>query len=210
MNVLEKILKEVEDCAIEFELFGMCDEFVSVGWIKEIIRSYMNEVAGTNISVNSDSIDRKNLKEEIESLRMKIIGMRSGKTMTAQALEEYKKSILRIIDEQPTVHANDNWIPVSERLPEPDKMVVVTVHCSEWISDYDSVWVSEDEKIHHSEEYLVSMGYVVNDLGDWAFFDLDGYEIPCDKEFGTDKGDFYSVVTAWRSFEELKPYKGGE
>lgn len=103
----------------------------------------------------------------------------------------------------------DDWIPVSERLPEPDKMVVVTVHCSEWISDYDSVWVSEDEKIHHSEEYLVSMGYVVNDLGDWAFFDLDGYEIPCDKEFGTDKGDFYSVVTAWRSFKELKPYKGG-
>ena len=103
----------------------------------------------------------------------------------------------------------DDWIPVSERLPEPDKMVVVTVHCSEWISDYDSVWVSEDEKIHHSEEYLVSMGYVVNDLGDWAFFDLDGYEILCDKEFGTDKRDLYSVVTAWRSFKELKPYKGG-
>ena len=105
---------------------------------------------------------------------------------------------------------NDDWIPVEERLPEPYKLVEVTVHCSEWISDYDSVWVSEDEKIHHSEEYLVSMGYVVNDLGDWAFFDLDGYEIPCDKEFGTDKGDFYSVVTAWRPFEELKPYKGGE
>ena len=118
MNTLEKILEEVEDCAIEFELFGMYDEYVSVGWIKEIIRSCMNEVAGTNISVNSDSIDRKNLKEEIESLRIKIIGMRSGKTMAAQALEEYKKSILRIIDEQPTVHANDNWIPVSERLPE--------------------------------------------------------------------------------------------
>jgi len=105
---------------------------------------------------------------------------------------------------------DNNWIPVEERLPEPDKMVVVTVHCSEWISDYDSVWVPENEKIHHDEEYLVSMGYVVNDLGDWAFFDLDGYEILCDKEFGMDKGDFYSVVTAWRSFEGLKPYKGGE
>lgn len=102
------------------------------------------------------------------------------------------------------------WIPVSERLPEPDKMVVVTVHCSEWISDYDSVWVPENQKIHHSEECLVSMGYVVNDLGDWAFFDRDGYEIPCDKEFGKDKGDVYSVVTAWRPFEELEPYKGGE
>ena len=83
-----------------------------------IIRSHMDEVAGTNIFANSDLIDRQNLKEEIASLSMKIIGMRSGKTMTAQALEEYKKSILRIIDEQPTVHANDNWIPVSERLPE--------------------------------------------------------------------------------------------
>lgn len=121
-------------------------------------------------------------------------------------IEKVEEIIRSHMDDVP----DNNWIPVSERLPEPDKMVVVTVHCSEWISDYDSVWVSEDEKIHHSEEYLVSMGYVVNDLGDWAFFDLDGYEIPCDKEFGTDKGDFYSVVTAWRSFEELKPYKGGE
>ena len=101
------------------------------------------------------------------------------------------------------------WIPVSERLPEPDKMVVVTVHCSEWISDYDSVWVPEKQKIYHSEEYLVSMGYVDKD-GDWNFFDQDGDEICCCKEFGTDKGRFYSVVTAWRPFEELGPYKGEE
>lgn len=209
MNVLEKILEEINKERRNFESGHTWSFNKGLEYAGIIIRSHMNEVAGTNISVNSDSIDRKNLKEEIESLRIKIIGMRSGKTMAAQALEEYKKSILRIIDEQPTVHANDNWIPVSERLPEPDKMVVVTVHCSEWISDYDSVWIPENEKIHHDEEYLVSMGYVVNDLGDWAFFDLDGYEILCDKEFGTDKGDFYSVVTAWRSFEELKPYKGG-
>lgn len=116
-------------------------------------------------------------------------------------------SFIRLyMDELP----DGGWIPVSKRLPEPDKMVVVTVHCSEWISDYDSVWVPENQKIHHSEECLVSMGYVVNDLGDWAFFDRDGYEIPCDKEFGKDKGDVYSVVTAWRPFEELEPYKGGE
>ena len=43
MNTLEKILEEVEDCAIEFELFGMYDEYVSVGWIKEIIRSHMDK-----------------------------------------------------------------------------------------------------------------------------------------------------------------------
>lgn len=102
---------------------------------------------------------------------------------------------------------NDGWIPVSERLPEPFKLVEVTVHCSEWISDYDSVWVSEDEKIHHDEEYLVRMGYIDKD-GDWIFYDQDGCEFYCEKEFGSDKTDVYNVVTAWRSLPE--PYKGGE
>ena len=44
MNVLEKILEEIEDHAIEFESFGMCDDYVSVGWAKEIIRSHMDDV----------------------------------------------------------------------------------------------------------------------------------------------------------------------
>ena len=42
-NVLEKILEEIEDHAIEFKSFGMCDDYVSVGWVKEIIRSHMGE-----------------------------------------------------------------------------------------------------------------------------------------------------------------------
>ena len=102
---------------------------------------------------------------------------------------------------------NDGWIPVSERLPEPFKLVEVTVHCSEWISDYDSVWVSEDEKIHHDEEYLSRMGYMDKD-GDWLFYDQDGCEFYCEKEFGSDKTDVYNVVTAWQPLPE--PYKGGE
>ena len=44
MNILEKILEEIEDHAIEFESFGMCDDYVSVGWAKEIIRSHMDDV----------------------------------------------------------------------------------------------------------------------------------------------------------------------
>ena len=68
MNVLEKILEEIEDHAIEFESFGMCDDYVSVGWAKEIIRSHMDDVA-----------DSKN-----------------------------------------------GWIPVSEKLPEDERMVLVT------------------------------------------------------------------------------------
>lgn len=79
-------------------------------------------------SDNDELIDRKALQEEIESLTMTITGMRNGKTMTIQVLEEYKKSILRIIDEQPTVHANDNWIPVddAEHTPKDESYVLVS------------------------------------------------------------------------------------
>ena len=48
MNVLEKILEEIEDHAIEFKSFGMCDDYVSIRWIKEIIRSHMDDVADNN------------------------------------------------------------------------------------------------------------------------------------------------------------------
>ena len=71
-----------------------------------------------------------------------------GYRLYVKVASVFKGIIMKYMDEV----GNDGWIPVEERLPEPDKMVVVTVHCSEWISDYDSVWVSEDEKIHHSEE----------------------------------------------------------
>lgn len=68
MNVLEKILEEIKDHTIEFESFGMCDDYVSVGWIKEIICSHMDDVPDNN----------------------------------------------------------DGWIPVEERLPEDERMVLVT------------------------------------------------------------------------------------
>lgn len=52
MNVLEKIFKEIEDHAIEFESFGVCDDYVGVGWVKEIIRSYMDEAKDANVPSN--------------------------------------------------------------------------------------------------------------------------------------------------------------
>ena len=136
MNVLEKILKEIEK-KIEFAgrlmVENPCDKLdeiandTSEAFILayeeccEIIRSRMDEAAS---KTDNDLISRKVLKEEVESLRMIITGMRNEKTLTGQALEEYKKSILKIIDEQPccskdtNVSVNDGWIPVSERLPE--------------------------------------------------------------------------------------------
>ena len=143
MNVLEKILEEIEEKfktadAEKFDCEELCDveDWYDSGYIDgqlsahekcmDIIRSHMDEAKDINVPSNDELIDRKALKEKIENLRMIITGMRNGKTMTAKALEEYKKSILRIIDEQQTEN-NDNWIPVKKRLPEHDYETVLCV-----------------------------------------------------------------------------------
>lgn len=99
---------------------------------------------------------------------------------------------------------NDGWISVEERLPEVGKIVKVTVHSSEWISDYDSDFVPEEEKVYHPEEYHVHDGYLSRN-GTWTFYDEEYSENTCEKEFGTDRGRIYDVVTAWCPLPD--PYK---
>lgn len=43
MQELEKILEEIDAHAIEFEIFGTSDDYISVGWAKDIIRKHMND-----------------------------------------------------------------------------------------------------------------------------------------------------------------------
>lgn len=43
MQRLDKILEEIEAHAVEFEIFGIADEYISVGWAKDIIRNHMNK-----------------------------------------------------------------------------------------------------------------------------------------------------------------------
>ena len=102
---------------------------------------------------------------------------------------------------------DDGWISAGERLPEFEEIVLVTVHTSEWISDCSSKHVPDDQKVHHPEEYGTYIGYV-NRHGEWRFLDETMGETYCEKEFGTDKGTVYDVVTAWKPLPE--PYKGGE
>lgn len=42
MQELEKILEEIDAHAIEFEAFGVSDEYISINWVKDIIRKHMN------------------------------------------------------------------------------------------------------------------------------------------------------------------------
>ena len=43
MRELERILEEIDAHAIEFEIFGTSDDYISVGWVKDIIRKHMND-----------------------------------------------------------------------------------------------------------------------------------------------------------------------
>ena len=51
--------------------------------------------------MSDDLISRKVLLEEIRSFRCSIAGLRAGKGVLAHAADEYRESILRIIEEQP-------------------------------------------------------------------------------------------------------------
>lgn len=57
--------------------------------------------------MSDDLISRKALMEEINSLRISITGLRAGKCVLANFLKEYKKSILKCIDEAPTAYDTD-------------------------------------------------------------------------------------------------------
>lgn len=41
---MQKIMEEIDAHATEFELFGAPDDYISIGWAKDIIRKHMNEI----------------------------------------------------------------------------------------------------------------------------------------------------------------------
>ena len=50
-------------------------------------------------------IDAEVLEEEISSLKMTITGLRFGKGVLSECIQEYHKSILKIVNDAPTVDA---------------------------------------------------------------------------------------------------------
>lgn len=110
MNVLEKILEEIKDNA---KLGNMHWETIRVEKVEEIIRSHMDEV--TNMS-GKRLIDANALDDEVMNFFLAITITGNPKQTTV--VRECKELFRRMIDEQPTIYANDGWIPVSKRLPE--------------------------------------------------------------------------------------------
>ncbi|HJA18947.1 MAG TPA: hypothetical protein H9959_03505 [Candidatus Mediterraneibacter ornithocaccae] len=60
--------------------------------------------------MSDDLISRKALFEEIQSFRCSITGLRAGKGVLASAADEYRKSILQIIEDQQTAFDKEKVI----------------------------------------------------------------------------------------------------
>ena len=56
--------------------------------------------------MSDDLISRKALLEVIQSFRCSITGLRAGKGVFTQATDEYQKSILQIVEDQPAALAS--------------------------------------------------------------------------------------------------------
>lgn len=139
MNVLEKILEEIEDVrkimksTVATKCFGKecenddCTVCVYERVI-EIICSHMNDV--TDINVGSKRlIDANTLDEEVMNFFLTITGNPKQQTI----VRECKETFRRMIDEQPTVCTDKNWIPYTEQSgPKKDGIYLVTCDDEEY------------------------------------------------------------------------------
>ena len=77
-------------------------------------KGVMNNMSEVSDTKRKRLIDANALYDKVMNLFIAI----TGSPKQATVVRECKESFRRMIDEQPTVYADDNWIPVSERLPE--------------------------------------------------------------------------------------------
>lgn len=77
--------------------------------------------------MSNDFISRSALMEEISSLYVTCTGLRYGKGISLKFAEEYKKSVLKCIDEAPTVYDVDE---VLDELKRSATKYCICVNCN--------------------------------------------------------------------------------
>ena len=105
-------------------------------------------------------------------------------------------------------HMNDGWISVEKELPPLGRRLQATILHHEWVSDYDSPWVPQEDKIYHPAYTEVCEIYPMG--ATWS------YTCPED-DYAPDKAEIrptkdlanpVAEIIAWRPFPE--PYRGKE
>lgn len=145
---LEKVLEEIKAHAIEFEVFGTSDDYISVGWVNDIIRRHMKNEEDILKFYYCESEDDYYLGQRVQNMYYARYAdgvftwfmsrhLPWGKRVTAPetAWKEYTyptepKEIpfMEWLKGFVRKHMNDGWISVEERLPdEYDGLVLAQV-----------------------------------------------------------------------------------
>lgn len=127
MNVLEKILEEIEHEIMTNKEVGR-KQSEGMARAMNIIRLHMNVDADTNVG-SKRLIDANTLDEEVANLFLTITGNPKQSTI----VRECKETFRRMIDEQPTACTGDGWIPYTEQSkPKKDGIYLVTCDDEEY------------------------------------------------------------------------------
>ena len=110
MSVLVKGMEKPEHCGYcRFRYDGICHAIQKTQYsMDECPLVGIDDVLDTNVG---DTISRRSLKQSI----------------VASLILGGEKTLDQIIDEKPSIDAELQWIPCSERLPEDDNEVLVTI-----------------------------------------------------------------------------------
>ena len=84
--------------------------------------------------MNDDLISRKELIKSIEKIQMHITGIRSGKSILADMLEQYAKAVKKTIKEHPVAYNVDK---VVEQLEEARQFIAKNDYCKQINSNED-------------------------------------------------------------------------
>lgn len=138
MQELEKILEEIDAHAIEFEIFGTSDDYISVGWAKDIICKHMKNEEDILKFYYCESEDDYYIGKRVQNMyyaryadggftwfmsRYLPWGERVTAPETAWKEYTYPTEPKEIpfaewLEGFIRKHMNDEWIPVEERLPD--------------------------------------------------------------------------------------------
>ena len=187
MQELEKIMEEINAHAIEFEIFGTSDDYISVGWAKDIICKHMKNEEDILKFYYCESEDDYYIGKRVQNMYYARYAdggftwfmsryLPWGERVTAPetAWKEYTYPIepkeipfTEWLEGFIRKHMNDGWIPVEEEWPPFGQRLQATILHHEWVSDYDSAWVPEEEKIHHPEYTEVCEIYPIGEK--WCY-----------------------------------------
>ena len=94
----------------------------------------------------------------------------------------------------------NDWIPVEKEWPPFGKKLQATILHHEWISDYDSAWVPEKEKVHHAAYIEVCEIHPLGAMWCYACAEDDYHNDIAYIEPAKDLSGPVAEIIAWRPF----------